>query len=42
VNDVIAFQDGREPIIKSLMGVVLVLTGLPFYWFWRRRAASSS
>src|SRR5262249_7421543 len=27
---------------QSLVGIVIVLAGLPFYWHWRRRAAGSS
>jgi len=36
VSDVSAYQSGAQPLIKSLAGIALVLTGLPFYFLWRR------
>ena len=36
VADIQAYQAGSQPIIKSLTGVALVMTGLPFYFYWRR------
>lgn len=36
VTDIQAYQAGSQPIIKSLAGVALVLTGLPFYIIWKR------
>jgi len=38
VNDVADFHSGKEPIIKSLMGVLFVMTGLPFYIYWKTRS----
>lgn len=40
-NDVADFNSGRQPIIKSLMGVLLVISGLPFYLFWKGKRALS-
>lgn len=37
VSDINAYQAGTQPILKSVTGLVLVLTGLPFYYFWRSR-----
>lgn len=37
VADIQAYQAGTQPLIKSLTGVALVLTGLPFYFFWRAK-----
>jgi APA family basic amino acid/polyamine antiporter len=37
VADIEAYQAGTQPLIKSLTGIALVLTGLPFYYFWRSK-----
>jgi APA family basic amino acid/polyamine antiporter len=34
-NDIADFNAGKQPIIKSLMGVLLVASGLPLYFYWR-------
>jgi len=37
-EDIVAYQNGTSATIKSLMGVLLVLTGVPLYgWFSRTR-----
>ncbi|MDP4200910.1 MAG: amino acid permease [Bacteroidota bacterium] len=43
VSDIQAYNAGTQPLIHSVTGLVLVLTGLPFYFFWRtkRRALNS-
>ena len=41
-NDVANYKAGKTPVINSLLGLVLVLTGLPFYWFFRRKNNSST
>lgn len=38
--DIKAFQQGTQPLINSLMGLVLVFIGLPFYLYWRWRYAA--
>lgn len=38
VTDVQAFNAGEQPLIKSVAGSVLVLSGFPLYWWWRRAA----
>jgi APA family basic amino acid/polyamine antiporter len=40
VTDIQAYQAGTQPLIRSVTGMALVLTGLPFYYYWRwkRRA----
>ncbi len=38
VTDVQSFRAGQQPAIKSVMGLLLVLMGLPFYVFWNRRS----
>jgi len=40
ITDIQAYQAGTQPLMKSVTGLVLVLTGLPFYfyWRWKRRA----
>ncbi len=35
VTDIQAYQAGTEPLIRSATGIALVLTGLPFYFYWR-------
>jgi len=39
VTDIQSYQAGTQPLIKSATGIALVLTGLPFYcyWRWKRR-----
>ncbi len=39
VKDINAYNDGSQPIISSLAGVLLVLSGLPFYFFWKNKRA---
>lgn len=36
-HDISDFNSGKEPIIKSLMGLLLVATGFPFYLFWNSK-----
>jgi APA family basic amino acid/polyamine antiporter len=38
-NDIAMYARGEVPIINSLMGLLLVVIGIPFYVFWRRKAA---
>ena len=42
VTDIKAFRQGTQPLINSLMGLILVFSGLPFYLFWRRRYGFAS
>jgi basic amino acid/polyamine antiporter, APA family len=37
IADVQAYNAGTQPLIKSVMGLLLVLTGLPFYFYWRSK-----
>jgi APA family basic amino acid/polyamine antiporter len=37
VTDVQAFEAGKQPLMKSVTGLVLVLSGLPFFYFWRNK-----
>jgi APA family basic amino acid/polyamine antiporter len=37
VNDIQLYTAGKQPLLKSVTGLVLVLTGLPFYYFWRSK-----
>jgi APA family basic amino acid/polyamine antiporter len=36
-NDVTAYVNGQTPIINSVFGLFLVATGLPFYYYFRKR-----
>lgn len=37
IKDVAAFNAGEQPIISSVAGVLLVLTGVPFYYYWKNK-----
>jgi APA family basic amino acid/polyamine antiporter len=37
VKDISAYNAGEQPIISSLAGVLLVLTGVPFYYYWKNK-----
>lgn len=37
VNDVSAYRSGASPVVNSALGLVLTATGLPLYWYFRRR-----
>ncbi|MBI1860997.1 MAG: APC family permease [Deltaproteobacteria bacterium] len=36
IGDIQSYVSGREPIIKSLAGLILLLAGYPFYRMWKR------
>jgi basic amino acid/polyamine antiporter, APA family len=36
-NDIINYNQGKTEIINSLFGIVLVLTGIPFYLYFNRK-----
>lgn len=36
-NDITAYMNGQTPIINSVFGLFLVTTGLPFYYYFRKR-----
>ncbi|KIC94695.1 APC family permease [Flavihumibacter solisilvae] len=36
-QDIIHYQQGKIPIINSLLGVLITLVGLPIYWFTRKK-----
>lgn len=42
VKDINGYNDGTQPIISSLAGVLLVLSGLPFYFYWKNKRAVES
>jgi APA family basic amino acid/polyamine antiporter len=42
VTDIQAYQAGTQPLIRSVTGMALVLTGLPFYYYWRWKRRSNS
>jgi APA family basic amino acid/polyamine antiporter len=37
VNDISAYRSGASPVVNSALGLVLTATGLPLYWYFRRR-----
>jgi APA family basic amino acid/polyamine antiporter len=41
ITDIQAYQAGTQPLMKSVTGLVLVLTGLPFYYYWRWKRKGS-
>lgn len=40
VTDIQAYTAGERPILQSVTGLVLVLAGLPFYYFWKNKRAT--
>jgi APA family basic amino acid/polyamine antiporter len=42
VTDIQAYQAGTQPLIRSVTGMALVLTGLPFYYYWRWKRGKAS
>jgi len=37
VTDIQAYNAGTQPLIRSVTGLMLVLLGLPFYFYWRSK-----
>ncbi|MBS1904667.1 MAG: amino acid permease [Bacteroidetes bacterium] len=37
IKDIAAYNAGEQPIISSLAGVLLVLSGVPFYYYWKNK-----
>lgn len=37
VKDINGYSEGTQPIISSVTGIALVLAGLPFYYFWKKK-----
>jgi APA family basic amino acid/polyamine antiporter len=40
-NDVNNYASGKAPIINSLFGLLLTLTGVPLYWYLKRKRVAS-
>jgi basic amino acid/polyamine antiporter, APA family len=36
-NDISNYLSGKTEIVYSLLGLALLVAGLPFYWWFRRR-----
>ena len=36
-NDVHNYVTGKSPVINSLLGLCLAATGIPFYWYFKRK-----
>jgi APA family basic amino acid/polyamine antiporter len=36
-NDITAYSSGKSPIINSVFGLALTVTGVPFYWYFQRQ-----
>lgn len=41
VSDIERFADGSAPVVNSLWGMLLLITGVPFYWLFRRRSTTA-
>jgi len=37
INDITAYQAGETELINSIFGLFLCASGLPFYYYWRRK-----
>lgn len=40
-SDIVNYNNGSAPVINSLWGVLLLLTGMPFYYWFKRSAQRS-
>jgi APA family basic amino acid/polyamine antiporter len=40
VTDIQLYSAGKQPLLKSVTGLVLVFSGLPFYYYWKYKSAS--
>jgi APA family basic amino acid/polyamine antiporter len=40
-SDVASYQEGRAPVINSLWGMLLMMSGIPLYWYFRRKNPGS-
>jgi len=36
-SDVSNFNSGKSPLINSVFGILLTMTGVPFYWYFKRK-----
>jgi APA family basic amino acid/polyamine antiporter len=37
-NDIVAYNNGKAPIINSVFGLLLTATGIPFYLYFQRKS----
>jgi basic amino acid/polyamine antiporter, APA family len=37
INDIVNYRNGNTALIHSLLGLLLTATGLPFYWYFRKK-----
>ena len=40
-SDVENYRNGSAPVINSLWGVILLTSGIPFYWWFKKRGQYS-
>ncbi len=40
-NDVTNYLNHRQPVVNSLLGIVIVALGIPFYFYYRRKNSKS-
>ena len=38
-NDITNYMHGRQPVVNSLLGIVIVALGIPFYFYYRKKKA---
>jgi basic amino acid/polyamine antiporter, APA family len=36
-NDITNYINDRQPVVNSLLGIVIVALGIPFYFYYRSR-----
>jgi len=38
-NDITNYMHGRQPVVNSLLGIVIVALGIPFYFYYKKKKA---
>ncbi|MBL7748002.1 MAG: amino acid permease, partial [Chitinophagaceae bacterium] len=41
-NDITNYMHGRQPVVNSLLGILIVAAGIPFFFYYRRKKTRDS